>query len=309
MLILVFAAALFGVILQSGSRFVARRTGISRRHALWLVLGLLFLLIGFGAWRGFTGVTGRASLLAGHLHEQYDRLHGALASTSWGAAAIDRVDDYLAHFSYAGMARGLATTTLGVVTSLVLLFAASLYFALSPQTYTRGTLALLPKPWRPRGAKTLDSIGETLTWWFVGQLIDMAVIGSLTFAGLLALGVPLAGTLAIIATLCNFVPYIGAICGAVPAVLVALGQGSSMAVEVGILYLFIQAFEGNVVAPIVQRRTVELPPVLTIFSQTIFGTLFGPLGLVLATPIAAALMVAVRIVYIEGVLGDDEAAH
>ena len=57
-------------------------------------------------------------------------------------------------------------------------------------------------------------------------------------------------------------------------------------------------------APLVQRRTVEMPPVLTIFSQTVFGTLFGPLGLILATPIAAALMVAVRIVYIEGVLGD-----
>ena len=114
---------------------------------------------------------------------------------------------------------------------------------------------------------------------------------------------PLAGTLALIATLCNFVPYIGAISGAVPAVLVALGQGGACVRGRG-LFLVVQGFEGNVVAPLVQRRTVELPPVLTIFSQTIFGSLFGPLGLVLATPIAAALMVAVRIVYVEGVLGE-----
>ena len=115
---------------------------------------------------------------------------------------------------------------------------------------------------------------------------------------------PLAGELATIATLFNFVPYIGAICGAAPAVLVALGINPGLAIEVVCLFLAVQFFEGNVVAPLVQRRTVEMPPVLTIFSQTVFGTLFGPLGLILATPIAAALMVAVRMVYIEGVLGD-----
>ncbi|MBV8914390.1 MAG: AI-2E family transporter, partial [Acetobacteraceae bacterium] len=110
--------------------------------------------------------------------------------------------------------------------------------------------------------------------------------------------------LALIAALLNFVPFVGAISGAVPAVLVALGQGNGPAIEVGALFVAVQALEGNVIAPVVQHRTVELPPLVTILAQTVFGTLFGIGGLVLATPIAAALLVLVRMIYVEDVLGD-----
>ena len=66
----------------------------------------------------------------------------------------------------------------------------------------------------------------------------------------------------------------------------------------------VQSLEGYLVAPLIQKRTVELPPVLTIMSQTVLGTLFGPLGLILATPLTAASMVLVRKLYVEDVLGD-----
>ncbi len=59
-----------------------------------------------------------------------------------------------------------------------------------------------------------------------------------------------------------------------------------------------QTLEGNVIAPLIQRRTVDLPPVNTLLSQTVLGMLFGPLGLILATPITAAAMVLVRMIYI-----------
>ena len=59
-------------------------------------------------------------------------------------------------------------------------------------------------------------------------------------------------------------------------------------------------------APLIQKRTVELAPVLTILSQTVLGSLFGPLGLVLATPLTAAGVELVKKVWVEEVL-DDEA--
>lgn len=62
----------------------------------------------------------------------------------------------------------------------------------------------------------------------------------------------------------------------------------------------------NIVEMLIQKRTVSLPPALTILSQTILGTLFGPLGLGLATPLMAALLVAVRMIYVESFLeGED----
>ena len=205
----------------------------------------------------------------------------------------------------AGMISGVATGTLGALGSLVVLAAAALYFAVSPDLYVNGTLRLIPPRHRERGHEIMHAVGTTLRWWFLGQAVDMLVVGVLTGAGLLALGIPLWGTLAVIAALCNFVPYIGALAGAVPAILVALGHGPQSALWVAALFVCVQSLEGYLVAPLIQKRTVELPPVLTIMSQTVLGTLFGPLGLILATPLTAASMVLVRKLYVEDVLGDE----
>jgi predicted PurR-regulated permease PerM len=118
--------------------------------------------------------------------------------------------------------------------------------------------------------------------------------------------VKLALTLALIAGLFNFVPYIGALTGAVPAIAVAFAQGPQMAAYTALLYAAVQTLEGNVIAPLIQKRTVDLPPALTILSQTLLGSLFGIIGLILATPLAAAGMTAVRMVYVESVLEGDE---
>jgi predicted PurR-regulated permease PerM len=88
----------------------------------------------------------------------------------------------------------------------------------------------------------------------------------------------------------------------VPAILVALTESPTLALWVTLLFLCVQMLEGNVIAPLIQRRTIALAPALTILSQTILGTLFGILGLVVATPLTAAMVTAVRMLYIENVL-------
>lgn len=303
-LLVLFAASLLAVAMLYASRFVAKHTGMGRRTALGLLLAAVAAAVGLFAWMGAGNIAAEADRLAAHLQQQLVSLRQALSGTAWGSAVIGRVQDYLANAHVAGMASGIATSTLGVVGTLVILVASAVYIAVSPQLYRQGALRLLPMRWRPRGEEVIGALGETLAWWLLGQLCDMLVVGSLTFAGLWALGVPLSGTLALIAALFNFVPYIGAIAGAVPAVLVALGQGPGLALEVGGLFVAVQTLEGNVIAPLIQRRTVALPPLLTIIAQTVFGTLFGIGGLILATPIAAAALVLVRMVYVEDVLGD-----
>jgi predicted PurR-regulated permease PerM len=148
----------------------------------------------------------------------------------------------------------------------------------------------------------MGELGNTLQLWFLGQFADMAVVTVLTGAGLSVLGVPLSLTLALIAGLFNFVPYIGALAGAVPALAVAVGQSPQTAIYVAILFAVVQTLEGNIIGPLIQKRTVDLPPALTIMSQTVLGTLFGVMGLILATPLTAAAMTAVRMVYVETVL-------
>jgi predicted PurR-regulated permease PerM len=202
---------------------------------------------------------------------------------------------------------GMASSVLGIGGDLVVILATSIFLAIAPGTYTSGLLRLVPPRWRPRGQQVLEEVGSTLQFWFLGQFADMLVVTLLTGAGLAILGVPLALTLALIAGLFNFVPYIGALAGAVPALAVAVGQSPRMAVYVAILFVVVQTLEGNIIALLIQKRTVDLPPALTILSQTVLGTLFGVMGLILATPLTAAAMTAVRMIYVETVLEKPEA--
>ena len=185
--------------------------------------------------------------------------------------------------------------------------ATAAFLATSPQMYLTGGLRLLPIDWRPRGKEVAHQIGRTLQLWFLGQLIDMIIVGILIGAGLFLRGVPLALTLALIAAVLNFVPYVGALAGAVPAIVVAFSQSPTVALWVDLLFLSVQILEGNVIAPLIQKRTISLPPALTILCQTILGTLFGLLGLILATPLIAMMKTAVRLIYVEDMLENKDA--
>jgi predicted PurR-regulated permease PerM len=210
-----------------------------------------------------------------------------------------------------GFAGSFITSTFGIIGNVVIVFGVGLFFALNPSLYTQGLIRMVPVKRRARTANILSQVGSQLEWWFVGQLCSMASIGLLTTIGLKILGMPMALTLGILAGLMNFIPNFGPILAAAPAVLIALapheGQtqiNPALAGWVVLLYIVIQLLEGWVITPFFQQRAVELPPALIIISQVIFGLLLGPLGLVLATPILATLIVLVRLLYVEDILGD-----
>jgi len=140
----------------------------------------------------------------------------------------------------------------------------------------------------------------------VGQLISMTAVGLSSYLGLRLLGVPLALTLAVVAFLLTFIPFIGPLLSGIPVVLVAFSQSPTLALYALLLYTAIQLFEGYVLTPNVQRRSVSLPPALTIAAQVLLGVLVGALGVTLATPLAAAGMVVVNRLYVEEVLEDDQ---
>jgi predicted PurR-regulated permease PerM len=110
--------------------------------------------------------------------------------------------------------------------------------------------------------------------------------------------------LAALAGLFTFVPYFGAVAAAIPALIIGLSVGWRTAFWVLIVFICCHIIDSYLVAPFVQRRTVRLPPALTILSMTVMGTIFGPLGAVLGAPMAAVLLVFVREAYVGDVLGD-----
>jgi predicted PurR-regulated permease PerM len=168
----------------------------------------------------------------------------------------------------------------------------------------RGITKLFPIEKRPRVREILYQIVDMLGWWLIGKAGSMLVIGILTWIGLWIIGVPLSLTLGLIAGLLSFIPNFGPILSAVPAILLGFIDSPVKALYVLILYIVVQLIESNLITPMIERRTVELPPALTIISQLALGVLIGGLGLVLATPLLAVVMVLVQTVYIQDVLGD-----
>jgi predicted PurR-regulated permease PerM len=94
-------------------------------------------------------------------------------------------------------------------------------------------------------------------------------------------------------------PNIGPIISAIPAVLLGWMISPEKALHVVALYVGIQAVESYVLTPLIQRKTIELPPALTLSSQVLLGTVFGLLGVALATPLMAAGIVVTKLLYVE----------
>ena len=304
-LLLIFAAILMACVLHGGATKIHQWTGLPRGWALLLLVVVVLLVIGGSIWWRGPRIASQTSEIAQNFVQQGEQLKQYVLGTTWGKQAADRAGD-ASGWSILGRVGSyipaVANSLLGVASSLVILIATALFFAASPSLYRDGLVRLLPLHWRARGREVLDDMGEALQLWFIGQLFDMAVVTVLTGIGLYVLGVKLAGTLALLAGLMNFVPYIGALAGSLPALLIASSQGPSLALYTAILIAAVQLLEGNVIAPLIQKRTVHLPPAVTILSQTVLGSLFGLLGIILATPLAAAGMVFVRKVYVESTL-------
>jgi predicted PurR-regulated permease PerM len=131
----------------------------------------------------------------------------------------------------------------------------------------------------------------------------MVVIGVVSTVTLLLLGVKAAVALGVIAGLLEFVPTVGPILAAVPAIAMGFLDSPEKALTVGLAYLAIQQLEGHVLIPILMKEGMDLPPALTIVTQAVMAMLFGFIGLMVAVPLLAVVIVPIKLLYIEGVVG------
>jgi len=114
--------------------------------------------------------------------------------------------------------------------------------------------------------------------------------------------IPFAAELGLLAGLAEFIPFVGPVLVAIPALLIALSEGTDKFLLVLALMLAIQFIEGNVLQPIVQRKAIELPPVVMLTSMAILGAAFGLVGLFVAAPLVACILVLVEDWYLKRVL-------
>jgi hypothetical protein len=162
-----------------------------------------------------------------------------------------------------------------------------------------------------RTTAALDDAGQRLAQLFLTQLALNAGFGLVVGIGLWFIGVPSAPLWGMLAMIMRFVPYVGALISAIfPLVLAAsVSPGWTMVLETGALFLVGEAIVGQALEPLAQGQSTGLSPVAVIASATFWTWLWGPIGLILATPLSTCLVVVGRHVdrleFLEVMFGDE----
>ncbi|AUD05386.1 AI-2E family transporter [Spirosoma pollinicola] len=308
-LMLVLAAVLIALPLRAGARWLSQKTswkeGICLAVVAILTLGLLTALV----WTLSSSIGGQMNGLAGQLSSAIKQARDSLTGSEWGQRLVDAVPSMDKLFE--GRSRSLSkvfgavSSTIGLLADVYVIIFLAAFLAAQPSLYQEGLLLLVPKPGRKRGAEVLDKLGKTLLNWLIGKLFSMVVVGVLSFLGLWLLGVKMAAILSLFAGLITFIPNFGPILALVPAVLFAFSDGPQQALYVVLLYTGIQLIESNLLTPLVQNKMISMPPALVLISQLVMGVFVGGIGLILATPVMAIILVLVKMLYIQDVLEDE----
>ena len=199
----------------------------------------------------------------------------------------------------------IVSSFLGAVGGVIIVLFIAMYIAAEPDLYREGILHLVTHRHRERAEEWLSTLRDTLRQWLIARLIAMVLIGIITTVGLTALGVQGAGALAVVAGLMEFVPFFGPVVSAIPAIGVALVDSPEKALWVIGLYVLIQQLEGNVITPLLLEKRLDVPPALTVLTVAALGIVFGVLGMLIAEPLLAVVLVTTKMLYVQDVVGDE----
>ncbi len=156
---------------------------------------------------------------------------------------------------------------------------------------------LLPRDHAPTIRKLAADIDATLASFIRGMGTVCIILGTYYAVALMVIGLQFGLVVGFVAGLVTFIPYLGALIGGALAIGLALFQFWGDWVSIGLVagvFVLGQVIEGNVLTPKLVGSSVGLHPVWLILALSIFGTLFGFVGMLVAVPVAASIGVITR---------------
>jgi len=190
---------------------------------------------------------------------------------------------------------------IGII-QLFFIISVGLMITLQPSSYRELAILLVPSFYRRRARHILFKCGNSLSSWMTGVLISSIFVVILSSIGLYLLGINLVIANALIAGVLNVIPNVGPTISTIFPLSVALLDTPWKSLAVLGLYIVIQNIESYIITPSIMQKQVKLLPGLTITAQFIFTILFGPLGLLLAIPMAVVIQVFVKEIIIHDIL-------
>jgi predicted PurR-regulated permease PerM len=318
-LFLIFAGVLLGVALNALGNMLGRVVRLP--HSLRLTI-ICLVLAGFLSGIIFLGgatIAQQATALSGTIKSQlvnvktflekngidtsYFELGNPAASPdsstspASGAAATHNLPSAGAIASSGGAIVSqtfkLLLGTVSAVGNFFIVLFLGLTFAAQPGVYRKGLLFMAPARHRARATVIVDRISETLERWLIAQILTMAAVFLVTWAGLSVIGIQSSFILGLQAGLLTFIPTVGALLGGLIVVLASLASGWVAAGSAFVLFLGVHALESYILTPILQRQALEIPPATLFAFQILLGVVFGIWGLALALPLMAVVKVMI----------------
>lgn len=305
LLLLAFAGVLVAVLLEAITSWVIHHTRLNGVVAYLATLLLIAIVL---AGIGFLLVPRageQISELVRSLPSSTQLLEKPLQKSSWGREVLARIHAAFHNSGSSTHVTRIAVTVTDAVTDFIVVLVVGFFAALNPHGYKEGLLVLFPVRHRDRARQIAEDLQHQLKWWMLGQSVPMVAIGAASGIALMLLHVPLPWTLGLITGAAVFLPYAGTILAGILSVLIALQRGPETALWVLLVYTLLHLAEGYVLTPLVQRKAVRLPPVLTILAQYFMWSVAGILGLALAAPLAGAGIVLVKELFLH-VAPDEE---
>ncbi|MET4142865.1 AI-2E family transporter [Pedobacter sp. UYP1] len=297
-LLMILAGVLIAVYFHGFGDLIERKTKLNRRLSMIISVGGSFVFLGTLLWFMGSKMQDQISVLSDSLPNTITAAKVKMDETHTGRKILTYLsgDNSEKLFS---TAQQFFSTSFGIMGNLYVIILLAIFFTANPSIYKNGIIMLVPPKNKSLARVAIDRISTALKGWLKGTMLSMVLITLLIATGLTVMGIPGAMVLAMFTGMLKLIPNFGSMAAMIPGVLLALTVSTNTAIIVALIYVISQTIVSNIVTPLIQKRMINLPPALTIISQVIMGTLSGALGIILAVPLLAIIIILVDELYVK----------
>jgi len=297
-LLMVLAGSLIAVYFHGLGDVIQKKIKMSRGLAMTISIAGSVILLGLLLWFMGSKIQTQVTELSDKLPHTISTAKAKLAETPAGKKILEYSSGDNSQ-KLMTTVQSLFSTGFGVLGDVYIIMFLGIFFTASPSLYKNGILLLFPKSRQPAATHIINRISLSLKGWLKGMMISMLLITILIVVGLTLMGIPVTMVLGLITGILEIVPNFGPLIAMIPGVLLALTISTNTAIIVAVIYVASQTLVANIVTPLIQKKMINLPPALTLASQLIMGTLSGALGIILAVPLLAILIILVDELYVK----------
>lgn len=304
-LLMIMAGTLISTFFHGLGDLIERKTKLRRRWAMLISVLGSFAILGLLLWFMGTKIQEQVTELSSSLPHTVSNVKAKMSESPIGQKILDSLDGDNSQ-KLMTTAQSFFSTSFGVLGNMYIMLFLGIFFTANPSLYKNGILLLIPSSNKALGKHIMNRISLSLKGWLKGMMVSIVLVTILISTGLTIMHIPVALVLGLITGILELVPNFGSIIAMVPGVLLALTVSTNTGVIVAIIYVGSQTINANIVNPLIQKKMINLPPALTLISQLIMGALSGALGIILAVPLLAILIILIDELYVKRINNDED---